>query len=122
MDICFRGLKESNKTRFDSFSVKNKWSYPILPFGIVACTAFATTFLEIAIYVCYRVFVDIFSLSLSLNFIVCHYFTCHFKIWNDDVLLKAMLLACIFFPWQDLAEGFFYLIKAEHAEAWSATF
>ena len=75
MDVCFRGLKESNKRRFDSFSVKNKY---ILPFGIVPWTAFATTFLEIAIYVCHYVFVDIFSLSLSLNFIVCHYFTCHF--------------------------------------------
>ena len=26
------------------------WSYPILPFGIVACTLFSTTFLEIAVY------------------------------------------------------------------------
>ena len=26
------------------------WSYPILPFGIVACTFFPTTFLEIAVY------------------------------------------------------------------------
>ena len=26
------------------------WSYPILPFGIVACTVFPTTFLEIAVY------------------------------------------------------------------------
>ena len=26
------------------------WSYPILPFGIVACTIFPTTFLEIAVY------------------------------------------------------------------------
>ena len=27
------------------------WSYPILPFGIVACTVFPTTFLEIAVYI-----------------------------------------------------------------------
>ena len=27
------------------------WSYPMLPFGIVACTFFPTTFLEIAVYV-----------------------------------------------------------------------
>ena len=26
------------------------WSYPILPFGIVACTYFPTTFLKIAVY------------------------------------------------------------------------
>ena len=26
------------------------WSYPILPFGIVACTFFSTTFLEITVY------------------------------------------------------------------------
>ena len=26
------------------------WSYPILPFGIVACTVFPTTFLEIVVY------------------------------------------------------------------------
>ena len=26
------------------------WSYPTLPFGIVACTFFPTTFLEIAVY------------------------------------------------------------------------
>ena len=26
------------------------WSYPILPFGIVVCTFFPTTFLEIAVY------------------------------------------------------------------------
>ena len=90
--------KQQNKVRQLQGQEQVYWSYPILPFGIVACTAFATTFLEIAIYVCYYVFVDIFSLSLSLNFIVCHYFTCHFKIWNDDVLLKAMLLASIFFP------------------------
>ena len=27
------------------------WSYPILPFGIVACTFLPTTFLEIAVYI-----------------------------------------------------------------------
>ena len=26
------------------------WTYPILPFGIVACTFFPTTFLKIAVY------------------------------------------------------------------------
>ena len=52
MDICLRGLKERNKSRFDSYSVRNNvLSTPILPFGIVACTVFATTFLEIAVYI-----------------------------------------------------------------------
>ena len=51
MDICLWVQKESNKTRFDSYrSGTVYWSYPILPFGIVACTFFPTTFLEIAVY------------------------------------------------------------------------
>ena len=44
MYICLRLLKESNKLG------RVYWSYPILPSGIVACTFFATTFLEIAVY------------------------------------------------------------------------
>ena len=31
------------------------WSYPILPFGIVACTFFPTTFLETAVYKNYKI-------------------------------------------------------------------
>ena len=31
-------------------SGKVHWSYPILPFGIVACTVFPTAFLEIAVF------------------------------------------------------------------------
>ena len=60
MDVCLRMLKESNNRRFNSYSVSRLskksfvgtayWSYPILPFGIVACTFFPTTFLEIAVY------------------------------------------------------------------------
>ena len=40
------------------------WSYPILPFGIVACTFFPTTFPEIAVclYILY-----VLHLILSLN-------------------------------------------------------
>ena len=59
MDICLRVLKESSKIRFDSYSVRNSiYQYSIrnsvlnislLPFGIVACTFFRTTFLEIAV-------------------------------------------------------------------------
>ena len=50
-DICLWVLKESNKV--GSTATKSGtvyWSYPILPFGIVACTLFSTTFLEIAVY------------------------------------------------------------------------
>ena len=55
IDVCLRMLKESNNRKSDSYSVRNSvtcWSHPILPFGIVACTFFPTTFLEIAVYVC----------------------------------------------------------------------
>ena len=40
MEVCLRVLKKSNKSRSDSYSVKKTvhWLYPILPFGIVACT------------------------------------------------------------------------------------
>ena len=51
MDVCLWVLKESNKSRFDSYVVSGTLycAYPILPFGIVACTFFPTTFLEIAV-------------------------------------------------------------------------
>ena len=52
-DISLRVLKESNKSRFNRSSVRNSVLiiiYPILPFGIVACTFFVTTFLKIAVY------------------------------------------------------------------------
>ena len=46
MDVCLRELKESNKSRFESYSVRKS----VLPFGIVAWTFFPTTFLlEIAV-------------------------------------------------------------------------
>ena len=42
MDVCLLLLKENNKSRFDSFSVRNSvFIIPILPFGIVACTFFS---------------------------------------------------------------------------------
>ena len=51
MDVCLLLLKENNKSRFDSFSVRNSvFIIPILPFGIVACTFFPTTFLKIAVW------------------------------------------------------------------------
>ena len=52
-DLCLRVLKESNKSSFDSYSVRNSVyidHIPCLPFGIAACTFFPTTFLEIAVY------------------------------------------------------------------------
>ena len=56
IDICLWELKESNNRRFDSYTVSETayWSYLILPFGIVGCTFFPTTFIEIA--VCRSVF------------------------------------------------------------------
>ena len=61
VDVCLRVLKESNKRSFDSYLTVSGtvyWSYPILPFGIVACTFLPTTFLEIAVYVLSRVLSD----------------------------------------------------------------
>ena len=57
MRVCLRVLKGSNKSRFDSYSVWNKCIDHIpynLPFRIVACTVFATTFLETAVYSCMK--------------------------------------------------------------------
>ena len=48
----FARAKGKQQSRFDSYSVRNNvLSTPILPFGIVACTVFATTFLKIAVYI-----------------------------------------------------------------------
>ena len=48
MDVCVRMLNFSNKSRFVSYSTSGTvyWSYPILSFGIVACTFCPTTFLQ----------------------------------------------------------------------------
>ena len=52
MDICQQGLKESTTKVGSTATVSGTvyCAYPILPFGIVACTFFPTTFLEIAVY------------------------------------------------------------------------
>ena len=51
MDICLRLLKESNKSRFDSYNVRNSiLIISHITFGVVAGTYFSTTFLEIAVY------------------------------------------------------------------------
>ena len=52
LDVCLWVLKQSNKSRFNS-SVRQEQcivQHPILPFGIVACTFFPTTFLEMTVY------------------------------------------------------------------------
>ena len=52
-DIPLRVLKLRNATKVGSIAIVSGtvyWSYPILPFVIVACTFFVTTFLKIAVY------------------------------------------------------------------------
>ena len=51
-DICLWVLKESNKSRFDSFSHYEQCidHITIIPFGIVACRFLPTTFLETAVF------------------------------------------------------------------------
>ena len=48
MDVCLRVLKESNKSRFDRYSVRNSILIPYHLSGFT-CTYFATTYLEIAL-------------------------------------------------------------------------
>ena len=45
---CLRKAKKVDSTA--TVSGKVHWSYPILPFVIIACTVLPTTFLEIAVY------------------------------------------------------------------------
>ena len=47
MEVCLQVLKESNKNRFDSFSVRNSvFIILIFSVGVIPCTFFPTTFLE----------------------------------------------------------------------------
>ena len=51
MKMCLRVLKESNKSKFDSYRRQEQGiDHILLPFGIVACTFFPTTNLEIVVY------------------------------------------------------------------------
>ena len=52
MDVCLRVLKESNKSRLDSYSVREQCidHIPYYLSGVVASKFFLTTFLEIAVY------------------------------------------------------------------------
>ena len=60
MDICLRG-----STATVSGTVY--WSYPTLPFGIVACTFFPTTFLEIAVHDNNNDFISSISTKVALS-------------------------------------------------------
>ena len=50
MAVCLRVLKESNKSRFDSYSVRN--GVLIIPYYLsgLSRAVFPTTFLEISVY------------------------------------------------------------------------
>ena len=52
MDVSFASAKGNQQKKVRQLQCQEQvyWSYPILPFGIVACTVFATTFPEIAVY------------------------------------------------------------------------
>ena len=51
VDICLGVRKESNKSRFDSYSFRNSvLIISHIAFWIVSCTFFSTTSLEIAVY------------------------------------------------------------------------
>ena len=51
MDVCLRELKESNKSRFDSYSVRNTvLIISHITFRDCRVHLFLTTFLEIAVY------------------------------------------------------------------------
>ena len=50
-DVCLRVLKESNKSRFDSYSVRKSALIMSRITEIVEGTVFPTTFLEIAVCV-----------------------------------------------------------------------
>ena len=53
MDMCLRVLKESNKSRFDSYSVRNSvLLISHTTFRDCHVHIFPTTFLEIAVYIC----------------------------------------------------------------------
>ena len=60
LQICYRGKSvfsssERKTTKVGLTATKSGtvyWSYPTLPFGIVACTVLPITFLEIAVCVC----------------------------------------------------------------------
>ena len=71
-DIFLHLLKESNKVGSTAtLPGTGYWSYPILPFGIVACTFLTTTVLEIAVLtmVSFVMLSTFITLSHSLLFV-----------------------------------------------------
>ena len=50
MDVCLRVLKESNKSRFDSYKVTRIDHIPYYLSGLLGAHFFPTTFLEIDVY------------------------------------------------------------------------
>ena len=84
--LILQVLKESNKSRFDSYRVRNSvWSYPILPFGI-----FPTTFLEIAVC-CVR-------LPTLLKVVACCWELFR-KVWNQSNVWATATPKIYFVPW-----------------------
>ena len=63
---CLRKVTKVGSTATVSGTVN--WSYPILPFGIVACTFFPTTFLEIAVYQSTHNVIVWNKMNLNFNF------------------------------------------------------
>ena len=56
MDLCLKVLKESNKTKFDSYSVRKQCidHIPYYLSGLSRAHFSPTTFLKIAVYICQK--------------------------------------------------------------------
>ena len=89
MEVYLRVLKESNKSKFDGYHVRNS-VYPILPFGIVACTFSRTTFLEIAVYTVNRYIFDWNKLGWML------YLKFHVNYYSSDMKCSSQLNVPLF--------------------------
>ena len=94
LHVCLWMLKESNKSRFDSFGVRGSALIisHILPFVIVRCNFLATTFLEI---VCINGISPALASSLiqypypviqTAEFRVGHMFLCHWSKFKTQVI------------------------------------
>ena len=82
------------------------WSYPILPFGIVACTFFPTTFLEIAVHQLMQ-FHWSYILSVSSVFFVL-------------VLFTTIILRLLF--WVKMTLAYFWGIHSSYNSLWKGRF
>ena len=71
MDICLRVLKESNKSRFNSYSVRNSvLLISHITFRDCRVHIFPTTFLEIVVSVSFVT--SVYSVRISLPFYIFH--------------------------------------------------